>query len=85
MRTPNRRFTLLALTVLMILLAMVSTHVRPAYASSGCLAFCDDWAPNGDCCFASGRTFTRLHRQCTDGVGNYCDEYMCSAQSPCAV
>jgi hypothetical protein len=79
----NRRFTLLGLTVLMTILSVLSIQVRPA--SAGCFQFCGDWAPNGDCCFFSGHTSTRYHRQCTDGVGNYCDEYMCSTPSPCAV
>ncbi|MFL6235853.1 MAG: hypothetical protein ACJ76N_22170 [Thermoanaerobaculia bacterium] len=84
MRKTNRRFTLLGLTVLMSVLSMVSLHVRPAYALF-CLPYCNDWQYNGDCCFASGRSYNRLVRQCTDGAGNYCTEYTCSTVSPCAI
>jgi hypothetical protein len=75
----NRRFTLLGLTILMTVLALVSIHVQPASAASGCLPFCTDWFPAGDCC----GFYAHQHRQCTDGVGNYCDEYRC-ATAACA-
>jgi hypothetical protein len=91
MRTPlllltfsNRRLPLLGLTILMAILAMVSINVRPAYALF-CLPYCSDWVATGDCCFASGHSYNRLSRQCTDGAGNYCTEYTCATTPPCAV
>src|SRR5436853_7746211 len=79
----NRRLALLGLTVLMTVLALLSIPTHPAFAS-GCLPYCNDWTPTGDCCYASGHAYGREHRQCTDGVGTDCDEYRCST-GPCAV
>ncbi|PYQ55925.1 MAG: hypothetical protein DMF53_27095 [Acidobacteria bacterium] len=70
----NRRVTLLGVAILMTLLAMVSIQTRPAFAS-GCLQYCSDWFPVGDCC----GFYAHQYRQCTDGVGNYCTEYRCAA------
>jgi hypothetical protein len=65
----------------MTVLALVSKP-RPAFAA-GCMPYCTDWGYTGTCCFSSTQVRGRLHRQCTDGVGHYCDEYMCSGA--CAV
>ncbi|HEY4595461.1 MAG TPA: hypothetical protein VIJ02_03600 [Thermoanaerobaculia bacterium] len=75
----KRRLSLFALAVVMTVLALVSKP-RPAFAS-GCLPYCTDWAALGECCFSRTTVTEKYHRQCTDGVGHYCDEYMCSG--PC--
>lgn len=78
----KRRLSLFGLAVMMTALALVS-RPRPAFAS-GCLPYCTDWGGTGTCCYTRTSATEKLHRQCTDGVGNYCDEYMCSS-GPCAV
>jgi hypothetical protein len=67
---------------LMTVLALLSIQPQPLSAQSGCMEYCNSWAPTGDCCWGS-IVRGRLHRQCTDGVGHFCDEYQCSGA--CAV
>lgn len=77
----KRRLSLLGLAVVMTVLALFS-RPQPAFAA-GCLPYCTDWQYTATCCYSSTSVLGRYYRQCTDGAGNYCDQYMCSGA--CAV
>jgi hypothetical protein len=77
------RLTLLGLTVVMTVLALLSV---PAPVEAGCngYIYCTEWGWAEGCCIVFGSYRARQSRECTDGAGNFCTEFRCTSNI-CAV
>lgn len=74
------RLALLGLAVVLTILASLPVQAQSTFtqSSSGCLPYCNNWAPTGDCCYTTSRVYGKESRQCTDGYGTFCTEIRCT-------